>query len=317
MTSKHNSVLQVAVLGAAAMDWVARVKELPLRDGIAYAEQYIPMPGGTGGNVAVGVARLGQGVRFLGVLGGDEGGRILLQAFAEAGVDTHAVRIDRDQRSAACFIAIDEHGERLIFSLGGVALYEKPGEIRPVWLAGARMLFIADAYAEVATAAMDCLDPEAIVVFNPGGLMVSTGEEYLRPILRRSTVLIASRGEVETMTGIVAVEDAARELSRRGPRVVMVTLGSRGALVLERGEFTPIAAFPTQAVVDTTGAGDAFVSGVLAGHLEGLDWIEAARLGCAAASIKVGYLGARSGLPDRTQVQALLTSIEPNSSFER
>jgi sugar/nucleoside kinase (ribokinase family) len=317
MTAKFSPAPQVAVLGAAALDWVARVRELPARDGIAYADQYDPMPGGTGGNVAVGVARLGQSVRFLGVLGGDEGGRILLQAFTEAGVDTHAVRINRDQRSAACFIAIDGQGERLIFSLGGVALYDKPEQVQPAWLAGVRVLFIADAYAEVAAAAMDCLDQEAIVVFNPGGLMASAGEDYLRPIVNRSHVLIASRGESETMTGIAEIEAAARELSRRGPQVVMVTLGSRGALVLERGELAYVAAFPAQAVVDTTGAGDAFTSGVLAGHLEGWTWVEAARLGCAVASIKVGHLGARGGLPDRRQVQDIVKTGLSNSFLER
>ncbi len=288
------------------MDWVARVKAMPARDGIVYTDQYTPMPGGTGGNVAVGVARLGHKVRFLGRLGGDEGGRILLDAFVEAGVDTHAIRIDQDQRSSACFIAIDEHGERMIFSLGGVALYEKPDEIQPGWVADVQVLFIADAYAEVASAAMDYLDPNARVVFNPGGLMTSAGEEYLQPFFRRADILIASRVEAEAMTRISEVEEAARELSRRGPSVVMVTLGSQGALILEQGKLAYVAAFPVQAVVDTTGAGDAFSAGVLTGYLEGLPWIEAARLGCAVASIKIGHLGARGGLPGREQVQPLL-----------
>ena len=306
MTSRSDPAPQVAVLGAAAMDWVARVRELPRRDGIAYADEYLPMPGGSGGNVAVGVSRLGHGVRFLGVLGGDEGGRLLLDEFKAAGVDVSAVRVDPDQRSSACFIALDARGERLIFSLGGVALYDRPEQVQPAWLNGVPVLFIADAYAEVAVQAMDCLDKGARVVFNPGGLMAAAGSDYLEPFLRRADVLIASRVEAETMTGLAEAEPAARELARRGPGVVMVTLGSRGALVLEGDHLTNVPALPVRSVVDTTGAGDAFSSGVLAGHLEGLSWVESARLGCAAASVKIGHLGARGGLLDRRQLETLL-----------
>jgi ribokinase len=300
------SIPEVAVLGAAAVDWVARVKALPQVDGIAFAESYIPYPGGSGGNIAAGVARLGRPVEFLGVLGGDEGGRLLLEDFAQAGVDLRAVTIAPAGRSAATFIAIDERGERVIFALGGMALYEHSEDIRPESLAGVRMLVVADAYAHVAEAAFAALDPQARVVFNPGGLMSAAGAEYLAPILRRTDVWIGSHAEAETLTGLAAAENAAREIAARGPRTVILTLGRQGALVYQNGEMTPIPALPAEQVVDTTGAGDAFTSGVVAGMLEGLSWPAAARLGCAAAAIKIAHVGARGGLPDRQQVENLM-----------
>jgi ribokinase len=317
MTQKQNLTPQIAVLGAAAMDWVARVKNMPPRDGIVHADQYTPMPGGTGGNVAVGLARLGHGVRFLGVLGGDESGKILMDDFIQSGVDTSAITIDKDQRSAACFIAIDENGERLIFGLGGVALYDHPEQIKQNWFRDIQVLFIADAYDHVAAAAMKYLKPDARVVFNPGGLMASAGAEYLKPFFHRADILIVSRGESEIMTGINIPEEAARELSRRGPLIVMVTLGSQGALVLEKGEISFVEGYSIPIIVDTTGAGDAFSSGVIAGYLEGLSWVDAARLGCATAAIKIGYLGARGGLPGRQQVQDLLIKRDVNSCIQR
>jgi ribokinase len=306
MIQKPNLIPKVAVLGAAAIDLVARVKKIPSKDGIAYAEQYSAFPGGTGGNVAVGVARLGYPVRFMGILGGDENGRLLLDDFLKAGVDTSAIFIDAGQRSATCFIAINENGERLIFGLGGIALYDHPDQIQQNWLEDVQVLFIADAYANVATTAMKYLNPDARVVFNPGGLMTSAGAEYLVPFFHRADVLIASRGESEMMTGISNVEEAAHELSHRGPQVVMVTLGNQGTLVLDHGNQNYVKNLPVQNVVDTTGAGDAFSSGVISGYLEGLTWTEAARFGCAVSAIKIGYMGARGGLPDRQQVQILL-----------
>jgi len=304
--SSHSSLPLLAVLGAAALDWVARVQELPGRDGIVSAEEYTPNPGGTGGNVAVAAARLGIRVSFLGVLGGDEAGQILLTDFLQAGVDVSTTRIEAASRSAACFIAVDRRGERTIISLGGVALYTRPDELDPAWLHGVRVLFIADAYAEVAQAAMQALEPGAQVVFAPGGLMAAAGLDYLQPILRRADVLIASRSEARTLTGQEDPGAALRALSALGPPVVLETVGTEGAWVLEAGQPVHVPALPVAQVVDTTGAGDAFTGGVLAAHLEGHSWTEAARWGCAAAALKIGARGARGGLPDRARLQACL-----------
>ncbi len=72
---------RVAVLGAAAMDMIVQVQEFPAPDGIVMVEQYLSVPGGSGGNVAEGIARLGYSVRFLGIVGDDENGRKLLHCF--------------------------------------------------------------------------------------------------------------------------------------------------------------------------------------------------------------------------------------------
>jgi len=309
MDSEQNSSPEVAVLGAAAVDWVARVKRFPRQDSIVYAEEFMLMPGGSGGNVAAGVAQLGHRVRFLGLLGDDDGGQLLLRAFMDVGVDTCCTRVEKGQRSASCFITIDEHGERQIVALGGVALYDKAEDINPAWLKNVQILFIADAYQEVVSAASASLDVNARVVFNPGGLMAGSGREYTQPFMERADVLIVSEVEAEAMTGESDTHSAIRELARRGPDVVMLTLGRHGALTLENGKTTHIPAVEVTSVVDTTGAGDAFSSGVIAGMLEGLNWTDSARMGCVVASFKIRHLGGRGGLPNHGQVQALLESM--------
>ena len=297
---------EVAVLGAAALDWIARVKEFPRRDSIVFADEYRPMPGGTGGNVAEGVARLGPRVCFLGKLGDDEGGKILLKAFQDSGVDTRGVIVVPGQRSASCFIPIDEHGERQIYCMGGVALYENVEELKPELLKNARVLFIADAFQKIALKTMDMIPPGAKVIFNPGGLMASYGIEFLKPIFERTDALLVSQEEARTLSHQTEPEAAARTLASMGARVVMHTLGADGVLVLEDGKFSTLPSFPVEQVVDTTGAGDAFTAGVVAGLVQGMDWKNAARMGCATASIKIVHMGARSGLPDRKQVLSLM-----------
>jgi len=315
-SNKLEAPPEVAVLGAAAVDWIAHVKELPPRDGIVFADHYRPFPGGSGGNTAEAVARLGHSVRFLGVLGDDEGGRLLLQAFIEAGVDTRCMRTEKGQKSAACFIAIDGQGERMIFCLGGVAIYEKAEEIAPSWLKGVRVLFIADAHPEVAEAAIVSLDKNARVVFAPGGLMAEAGKEFLKPILNRTDVLILSQLEASKLTGESDAARACLVLTKLGPKVSMITLGEKGVLVCDNGRSTQVPGIAVSPVVDTTGAGDAFSAGVIAGILEGSNSEEAARLGCAIAAIKIQHLGARTGLPNQKQVRALLEGSPIDKNVE-
>ena len=297
---------EVAVLGAAALDWIARVKEFPRRDSIVFADDYRPMPGGTGGNVAEGVARLGHKVCFMGKLGDDEGGKILFKAFEDSNVDTRGVIVIPGQRSASCFIPIDEQGERQIFCIGGVALYENEEELKSELLRDVKVLFIADALQNIALKAMDMIAPSAKVIFNPGGLMASYGEDFLKPIFNRTNALLVSQEEAKTITHEAIPRDAATALKGMGARVVMHTLGADGVLVVENGKFTILPSFPVGHVVDTTGAGDAFAAGVVAGVVEGMNWWEAARMGCATASFKIGNMGARSGLPERKQVLDLM-----------
>jgi|WetSurMetagenome_2_1015567.scaffolds.fasta_scaffold50649_2 sugar/nucleoside kinase (ribokinase family) len=301
---------EVAVLGAAAVDWVARVMEMPPLDGIAFADHYTPFPGGSGGNVAEGLARLGCRVRFLGTLGDDEGGALLRDAFEKAGVDTSCIRTAKGQRSAACFIAVDHMGRRFIFALGGTALFDQVTDIQASQLAGVRILFIADAFPEIAGAAITFLPQGSRVVFNPGGLMVSQGLKALLPLLERTDILVLSQGESRQLTGSSDPEKACWILVDQGSKNVMLTLGKEGVLVFGDQRYAWIPAVKVDQVIDTTGAGDAFSAGVVSGLLEGLSEVDAARLGCLVAAQKISHFGARSGLPDRKQLKFYMEKIK-------
>lgn len=301
-TPGHFSSPEVAVLGAAAVDWVARVEEMPSRDGISYADEYAAIPGGSGGNVAEGVTRLGHKACFIGLLGDDEGGRMLMQTFESAGVDTSCIRVMKGQRSAACFIAVDQHGQRMIFSLGGVAVCDQLSDISSARLEQVKILFIADAYTEIARAAIFKLAPGAQVIFNPGGLMIASGKEKLRPILENTDILIVSRVEAEKLTGCPDPERACRDMILSGPKAILLTLGEHGVLAVDAKASLLVPAVPVERVVDTTGAGDAFSAGVIAGLLEGSSLEQAARVGNVVAAHKILYFGSRNGLPNRAQI---------------
>ena len=125
---------------------------------------------------------------------------------------------------------------------------------------------------------------------------------HLHPVLDQVDVLLVSYTEARELTGLTEPVAAAKLLEQLGPSVVIITLGAEGASVLANGRELKIPPVTAPKVQDTTGAGDAFAAGLVVGFLEGMDWEIAARLGCATAALKIGHMGARSGLPSRTEV---------------
>lgn len=295
----------VAVLGAAAVDITIRVKEFPSPDGIVMAERQESSPGGSGGNVAEGIARLGYPVRFLGVIGDDENGRLLRGSFETSGVDTRFIRIAKGERTASCFIAVNRKGERLIFSLGGTAIFTRPEELDLATLKDASVLYIADAFPEVALSAVQALPAEARTVYCPGGLMVNLGKAFYEPVLAKVDVAAFNRVEAQAVTGMADPQEALIRLTEMGVRIAVITCGAEGAVFCENGKQIHISAVPVFNIADTTGAGDAFSAGLVAGMLEGFSMADCVRLACEVAAHKIQFQGAREGLPYRNEIARL------------
>jgi ribokinase len=325
--------LNVVVLGGVAVDQVAEVSQLPRKDSVVLAWSQHTFPGGSAANVAVGLARLGCRTGFVGKVGDDERGRLLSQAFADEGVDTTALIVERGAATASCFIAVDGHGERMIVAFPGAALIETVGELDTDYVAKAQVLYVGPAYPDVAAAAMAAMHQRrGAVVYAPSGAWGPNGLADIQNLLQQTDVLLVSRAEAETLTGLSspiraawALHDAGSpsQSSVPGAPVVIETLGSGGSLVLDQGVIHEAPAFPVSGLRDTTGAGDAFAAGLIAEFLqppsrfvegarastsciEALDWPAASRQGNAAAAFKIRHLGARNGLPTRRELEQML-----------
>lgn len=166
----------VVVLGDAAVDWVAPVDELPRRDDIVVAHSCQRFPGGSAANVAVGLARLGHRVSFIGKLGDDENGQLLLAAFEEEGVDTQGVIVRPDCTTSSCFIAVDGTGDRMIVALPRNSFIEHPNELDLEKLEQAQAVYIGPAYSDVAqVAARVARRGGGTVFYAPGGFAAEEG----------------------------------------------------------------------------------------------------------------------------------------------
>ena len=297
------SNFDVIVIGAAAIDHVARVDKLPGKDEIVFAEEYMRYAGGSGANIAAGLAKLGRSVAFLGKTGDDEDGEWLLKKMNDSGIDTQAMKTVPGGKAASCFIALDEQGNRSIYALGGIALLENVDELDLLRVTGSRVICIGDAYITVAAAAAETAhNNEIAVFFIPGGLMVTHGLKDLHPILKNTSVLVVSRNEAIKLTGDYSPGEAGLSLRDTGPEIVVVTLGDDGAIFVSEDGIEMVPAIDTS-IIDTTGAGDAFAAGLINAYLDGRAWSDAVKMGCAMAAIKISHLGATGGLPTKLELE--------------
>jgi fructokinase len=302
--------LDVLCFGEALVDL------LPDRRGrLRDCERFAVHPGGAPANVAVGVARLGLRAGFCGVVGDDEFGHLLDRKLRAEGVDVR-FRFTREARTGLWFVALDERGERTFFSPGGgdsadKLVGEDDAAAAPVaearWLhCGSSCHVRPDAQRALELVVQRARGASVRVSFDPNvRAHLWRDLRELRALCERVFPLCSlvklSDDECEMCVGEQDPERAARRLRDMGVSIVCITMGERGASAL-RGDRWFRAAAPRVEVVDTTGAGDGFVAGVLSKLApdpqptdEALQ--AALDLGCAVGSSVCTKFGAVAGLP--------------------
>jgi fructokinase len=277
--------------------------------------------------VAVGLARLGARASFLGVVGEDEFGHFLVQALASEGVDTSRVRQTREAKTGLVFISLDVHGNRS-FSFHRTRSAEYllgPGDVDRAWLAGARVLHLGTnslllppAQEAAVLAVQRAREAGRCVTADPNlRLHAWPDPSVLRGVLDRLLpgleVLKLAEDEFSWVTGVDSPVEALDILARRGVALPVITLGAAGAVALWRGRRVEVPA-PRVDVVDTTGAGDGFMAGLLAGisrEFEGAaafraaspEWVRAwLSAACEVGTRVCTRLGAVDGLPRAGEV---------------
>jgi 2-dehydro-3-deoxygluconokinase len=315
--------IEVLTLGECLASLVATTTG-PLAEATAF-ERHIA---GAEANVAVGLARLGHSVAYVGRVGADGFGMAIVRRLRGEGVDVAHLAVDPDARTGVMIRERRALGaaEVLYHRADSAASRIAPDDIdRAVeggLLEGARWLHltgITPALSESARAATIRARDLAREV----GLMISldinlrrrlwsdaTAGPTLRHLATGVDVILGSPDELavvaEADTAANAAELAA-VVATLGPSTVVVKLGSGGALGLEAGA-TPVLvpALPVPIVVDPVGAGDGFCAGFIAGRLDGVDLETALRMGNACGALAVAAVGDQAGLPDRAELGRLL-----------
>ena len=290
----------VFVVGSINQDYVLSVERRPDPGETLSGANLALHPGGKGANQAVAAALLGARVALLGRVGDDPAGASLLAELARRGVDTAAVGTTDQAATGAAFITVTPDGENAIVVAPGANHRLAPGDVDAVAGAirsAAVLVLQLEVPLEVVGRAVEvAAGAPTRVVLNlapaspvPGALLA--GVDVLVVNEHEASFLLG-----EEVDGVGAATRAAEDLRGRGPAAVTVTLGAAGAVLAGPGGSRHVPA-PRATVVDTTGAGDAFVGALAAELAAGTPLGDAVASGVRAGTAAVEAKGAQSSFP--------------------
>ncbi|HEU5387900.1 MAG TPA: sugar kinase [Streptosporangiaceae bacterium] len=316
----------VTVLGACILDVLGRpVETIPPGQGSVRLTEIRATAAGTAAGPAVDLAKLGASVRVLGALGDDLLGDIVTAAMARHGVDTAGLVRKSEAQTSATILPIRPNGERPALHVPGATrlLNHADIDLEPVKNSRALLIGAPDALAgmtgdELADIAKRARSHGALVavdVLHPGR---PQDLERLAPLLAQADWFLPNADQLlaltgrDALTGQASLEDAINDVLRLGIQGVAVTQGADGCLLATNRETEPTE-LPALAVevVDTTGCGDGFTAGMLAGLLLGAAPADAAWLGVACGSLVATGLGSDAGIESLDQVLNFLSHTQP------
>jgi fructokinase len=311
-------------LGELLIDFVPTVTGTNLID----APAFIKAPGGAPGNVAVGLARLGVSSAFMGKVGDDAFGHFLANTLAETGVDVGPLRFSAEARTALAFVSLRADGERefMFYRHPSADMLFAPREVDVEAIQRAKLLHFgsisligepsrgATLYAVDAARAAGCLvsyDPNLRLPLWPDA---NAARDGMLLGLKKAHVVKLSDDESEFLTGLCNLESARKALWHDELKLMVVTRGHAGCVYFTRDFSGTVESFGVEAV-DTTGAGDGFVAGLLQGLLaDPATFQDEARLrelchfANAIGALATTERGAIPALPNREQVRDFLSS---------
>jgi ribokinase len=265
------------VVGSANVDLVARCERLP-RPGETVGEaDFKRMPGGKGANQAVAAARLGARTRFVGRIGIDD---LVLRSLEREGVDTSGV--------------VREQGE------GGVALVV-------VEASGENMIVVAPgANARLTAADVDVGEPDAVICQLEIPMAAVLAAAAGAPFFCLNAA--PARAGLEIEPDLLVVNRYEYEVIGPSGKLVALTLGAEGAVLIEGGREVARARPPAVDTVDSTAAGDAFCAALVVALHEGRGHDEALARACAAGALAASRVGAQPSLPTAVEVDRILAA---------
>lgn len=304
----------IAVVGSVHTDFVATAPRLPERGETVRGDRFDTHPGGKGGNQAVQAALLGHPTTLVARVGDDWFGRRLIQALQRKGVAIGHLRVDPDAPTGASTVLVGEEGDYASIVAPGAG-----GRMAHADIDSARSTF---AQARVALVQLELDQPitayatekarqvGATVVLNASPV-TEADLESVAALRDRVDVVVVNQGEARRLAaGCAAAESEgpllAKALRRRlGVPAVVVTLGANGAVLSEGGGDHVLAGFEVP-VVDTIGAGDAFVATVAGRLAAGSDLPSAVAVANAAGALTVTRAGAYDAFPTEAELRRFL-----------
>jgi ribokinase len=298
---------KVVVVGSANTDMVVQVDAIPRLGETVLGGKFVNAQGGKGANQAVAAARLGAEVTFVARLGRDEFGRSSVAAYQLEGINTDFIIWDEDAPSGVALIMVNRHGENIIAVAPGAN-----GQLSSTDVQNAESVFqTADAVLVQLEIPLDAVQTavhlahrhNCRVILNP-----APASNLPAPILRSVDFLTPNENELAILAGTLPSQhgDTARLFAKQiGVRALIITLGSKGALVISEGAENLVPGYPVKAI-DSVAAGDAFNGALAVALSRGKDLLGAVRFANAVGALSVTRSGAQPSLPTLDEVKKFM-----------
>jgi ribokinase len=299
----------IIVIGSSNTDFIMKMDRLPRKGETITNASFLQTYGGKGANQAVGAARAGGRVFFVNCVGDDPFGPLIIENLRQAGVQTDCMIQETGITSGSALVMIDANGDNYLSVAPGAnyrLLPEHIWALRDTVESAAMVVLQYEVLPETLYAALDL----AYTLGKPVLFNYAPARPLEIESLKKVALLVVNEVEAEYLCRFpldsdAAIREAAGALRQLGPQTVVITLGSKGALVADGAEAFSVPAFPVQ-VVDTTAAGDVFCGVLAVALVEGQPLAGAVRFACAASAISVTRLGAQPSAPTREEIQRFL-----------
>ena len=301
----------ILVIGSLNADLVVRTPRFPQPGETISGEDLQVIPGGKGSNQAVAAARHGSDVSMLGRVGVDNFGDFLLENLESNRVDAKPVQRDNASTGTAIII-VDTNGQNSIVISAGSNGKVASEDVDAASFLDFKLLLLQleIPIQTVLYAAQRAHENGLRVILNP-----APARDLSNELVSLADFLIPNESELSLLSGLPVndmntTEQAARALLERGAKNVIVTLGSKGALIVTSEQVTHVDTFKVN-VVDTTAAGDAFIGGFATALLKDKSLEDAVRYGCACGALATTKFGAQPSLPTKEEVDYFV-GAQPN-----
>jgi len=272
------------------------------------------LPGGSAANISCDMALLGFKNVYVGKLGEDNSGDIVFQDFLTRNVNTDYIIRTREAGTAVSIILmVSGQRDRSILAYKGANDLLTPEDIPEQLFTQAKIFVWTSLTTESATnAILKAIDlarkNKMLVVGAPSMSILMVSPDKAKKIIAKTDILSFNDEELETLVGSEGtLYQQIERVHKMGVKLVSVTLGSKGSILSDGKKIVETGVFKIE-VADTTGAGDAFASGVLYGYLKGQDLETTAKIGSCLGAMEVATWGARQGLP--SSMESLMDFIQ-------
>jgi ribulose-5-phosphate 4-epimerase/fuculose-1-phosphate aldolase/sugar/nucleoside kinase (ribokinase family) len=310
----------VTVLGAHILDVLGRpVADIPPGQGSARLTEIRATAAGTAAGPAVDLAKLGARVLAVGAIGDDLLGDMVTAAMAGHGVDTSGLSRKHGVQTSATILPIRANGERPALHVPGATSHLELADVSLDRVRASRALLVGapdalggivgDGLAQVVAAAREGGALVAVDVLHPGRPQEL---ERIAGLLATADWFLPNSDQLRALTGRDDLTAAIDDILALGTGGVAVTCGADGCVMAWRDGGAPVSLPAIKVdVVDTTGCGDGFTAGLLAGLLLGVDPVDAAWLGIACGSLVATGLGSDAGIESLGQTLDFLSRAQP------